>query len=158
MLVCLWAWALQLVIMSAVSYACVCVCMCEVTWCESVPHSHTCLKQTGILTHSPGMWPLNNWDGCLRLDRAGWPPLILTERRMSGVNNMYTKWRPVQQRSIGTNRISIKTCKSWMTNSLRQTAETITTSEINVKVSQPSKTSATEQRTMRQKEKTRQHQ
>lgn len=42
------------------------------------------------------------------------------------------------QKSICTIRISIKTCKSWMTNSLRQTAETITISEINVKASQQS--------------------
>lgn len=42
------------------------------------------------------------------------------------------------QRSIAANRISMNTCKSWMTNSLRQTAETITTSEINVKASQQS--------------------
>lgn len=94
-LVCLWAWGLQPVIVHWVAH--VFVCACARSPGALVPHLPTCLKQTGILTHGRGMWPLNNWNGCLRLDRAGWPPLILTQRRMWESITWVHKWRPVHK-------------------------------------------------------------
>lgn len=60
-----------------------------------------------------------------------------TERNV-GVDYMATQMTARARKSIGSSGISMKTCKSWMTNSLRQTAKTITISEINVKGSQDS--------------------
>lgn len=60
-----------------------------------------------------------------------------TEKNV-GVDYMDTQMTDHAQRSIDTSKKSIKTCRNWMTSSLRQTAETIITSEINVKASQQS--------------------